>query len=57
MTDEVREQTERQKLLEIFEQFSELLTRAGRLSPGDLSGQKKLLKTSILLLDQFSGFF
>ena len=57
MTDEIREKAESQKLLDIFEQFAELLTRAGKISPDDLSGQKKLLEASILLFDQFSGFF
>jgi len=57
MTDEVKDQAESQKFLETLEQFAGLLTRAGELSSGDLSGQKNLLKTSILLFDQFSGFF
>jgi HEAT repeat protein len=53
MTDEVMELGENQKLLEIFKQFAGLLRRAGNLSPGDLSGQKKLLQTSILAFDTF----
>ncbi|HII90772.1 MAG TPA: HEAT repeat domain-containing protein, partial [Methanosarcina sp.] len=57
MTDEVKEQAESQKFLEIFGQFAGLLTQAGELSYGDLSGQKKLLEVSILLFDQFSSLF
>ena len=57
MAGEVREQKENQKLLEIFEQFAGLLRRAGNLTPGDLSAQKKLLETCILTFDRFSSLF
>jgi hypothetical protein len=57
MADEVREQDENQKLLEIFEQFAGLLTRAGKLFPDDLPEQKKLLETAVRDFNRFSGFF
>ena len=47
--------SEDKELLGIFEQFAELLTRAGKLSPGDLSGQKKLLQNSIQTFDTYSA--
>lgn len=57
MADEVKDMKDKQKLLEIFEQFAELLRHAGSLAQGDISAQKKLLESSILLFDQFSGLF
>ncbi len=57
MADEVRDMKDKQKLLEIFEQFAELLRHAGNLAQGDISAQKMLLETSILLFNRFSGIF
>ncbi|MCO5381360.1 MAG: hypothetical protein NHB15_03960 [Methanosarcina barkeri] len=57
ITGEIREQKENHKLLKILEQFTGLLRRAGNLTPGDLSAQKKLLETCILTFDKFSSLF
>jgi hypothetical protein len=48
---------ESQQFFEILNQLAGLLRKAGDLTPGDLSAQKKLLETSILTFNKFSDFF
>lgn len=57
MADEVRDRKENPKLLEIFQQLTELLRRAGDMTQDDLSAQKELLETSILIFDRYSILF
>lgn len=57
MIDEVRVRNENPRLLVIFEQLADILKRAGNLTPGDLSAQKKLLEASILIFSNNSNLF
>jgi hypothetical protein len=57
MIEEVRVRNENPGLLEIFRQLADILKRAGSLTPGDLSEQKKLLEASILIFNNNSSLF
>jgi HEAT repeat protein len=57
VTSWLGDQQENRQILEACEQFAGLLTSAGNLATGDLSGQKKLLETSIQTFDKYSDLF
>jgi hypothetical protein len=57
VTSGLKDQKENQHVLEVLEQFTELLRNAENLATSSLSSRKKLLETCILTFDRYLSLF